>query len=72
MMCGGGTAFPTFDKGCTDAQKDAFDTAEQAWDQTCAMCGCAAQPLKAEDGKTCAMNVVTVTCDTGMCTTHCP
>jgi hypothetical protein len=95
-MCGGGQAFPTFDKGCTDstncsdgfhqvdccgslvavgfnhAQRDTFNTAEQTWELTCPACGCAAQPTQAEDGKTCAMNVVTVTCDTGMCTTHCP
>jgi hypothetical protein len=58
--------------GFNHAQRDAFDAAEQAWETTCPACGCAAQPLKADDGKTCAMNAVTVSCDSGMCTTHCP
>ena len=58
--------------GFNHAQRDAFTAAETAWDATCAACGCAAQPTLAEDGKSCAMNAVTVTCDTGMCTTHCP
>jgi hypothetical protein len=58
--------------GFNHAQRDTFNTAEQTWELTCPACGCAAQPTQAEDGKSCAMNVVTVTCDTGMCTTHCP
>jgi hypothetical protein len=58
--------------GINHAQRDAFDTAEQAWEQTCAACGCAAQPTVADDGKSCAMSAVTVSCDTGTCTTHCP
>jgi hypothetical protein len=58
--------------GFNHSQRDAFDNAEMAWDMTCPACGCAAQPLMAEDGKTCTMQMVTVACDNGMCTTHCP
>jgi hypothetical protein len=58
--------------GINHAQRDAFDAAEMTWDNTCPACGCAAQPTMAEDGKSCAMAMVTVSCDTGMCTTHCP
>jgi hypothetical protein len=58
--------------GINHSQRDVFDAAEMTWDQTCPACGCAAQPTLAEDGKSCAMAMVTVSCDTGMCTTHCP
>ena len=38
--------------GFNHAQRDTFNTAEQTWELTCPACGCAAQPTKAEDGKT--------------------
>jgi hypothetical protein len=58
--------------GFNHSQRDTFDNAEQTWDSTCPACGCAAQPIKADDGKTCAMRAVTVSCDNMLCTTHCP
>jgi hypothetical protein len=59
--------------GFNHDQRSAFDAAETAWEATCPACGCAAQPTKADDGKTCAMNVVTVECTNGgMCLTRCP
>jgi hypothetical protein len=94
--CGGGTAFATFDKACTDAtncsfglhqinccgseegigfnhaQRAAFTAAEATWDASCAKCGCAAQPLRAEDGKTCDAAAITVMCMSNQCVTRCP
>jgi hypothetical protein len=58
--------------GFNHDQRDAFGTAETAWDATCPACGCAQEPLTAEDGKTCDMAAITSTCDNGTCTTHCP
>jgi hypothetical protein len=58
--------------GFNHDQRDAFTAAEMAWAATCPACGCAAAPLMAEDGKTCTQQMITVTCDSGMCTTHCP
>jgi hypothetical protein len=58
--------------GFNHSEHDAFTTAEMAWDATCPACGCAAAPLMAEDGKSCTMQMITSTCDNGMCMTHCP
>jgi len=59
-------------EGINHSERDTFNTAETAWDATCPQCGCMAQATVADDGKSCAMNAVTVSCDTGTCTTHCP
>jgi hypothetical protein len=58
--------------GFNHDQRDAFTAAETAWDATCPQCGCPQQPLTAEDGKSCTMQMITVTCDNSICTTHCP
>ncbi len=58
--------------GFNHSQRDAFNAAEMAWEMTCGGCACPATLPLAEDGKTCQMNQVTVSCDNGVCTTHCP
>jgi hypothetical protein len=58
--------------GFNHNQTAAFQAAEMAWDATCPACGCAPRVPLAEDGKMCMMASMTVTCDNGRCTTHCP
>jgi hypothetical protein len=57
--------------GINHAQRDAFDVAETAWDSTCGACACPATLPQADDGMLCAQMSIRVTCDNGMCTTHC-
>jgi hypothetical protein len=49
-----------------------FMTAETAWVAACPSCGCAAAQPQAQDGKMCMMAMITVSCDNGNCSTHCP
>jgi hypothetical protein len=58
--------------GFNHAFRTAFDTAEAAWRMGCGMCNCPPGPTLCDDGKTAmGMQGVTVTCDNGMCQTHC-
>jgi hypothetical protein len=57
--------------GFNHAQLANFTTAEASWDKTCTACQCQAGDTLAEDGKTCGKGAITVSCDNGMCTTHC-
>jgi hypothetical protein len=58
--------------GISFAEQARFMTAEAAWDATCPACGCPATLPSAEDGKMCMVDGITVRCDNGRCTTHCP
>jgi hypothetical protein len=56
--------------GFNHAQTNAFAAAEIAWEATCPGCACpAALPID-DEGKTCNA-MPTVSCDNGMCFTHC-
>jgi hypothetical protein len=57
--------------GFNHSQRDAFDMAEANWRLGCPACGCAAAPLIDDQGVTCTTADPTVSCDSGMCHTHC-
>ena len=57
--------------GFNHAGRNAFDAAEAAFRVVCpANCKCAIRPTICDDGKTAPENMITVSCDKGVCTTH--
>jgi hypothetical protein len=56
--------------GFNHSQKDAFEAAEITWSASCPQCGCATQLPVDDDGNTCNADPF-VSCDSGMCRTHC-